>query len=46
MTESRNVRASETRDSVRDGEARREAAWKPQHFWMHRKHVPVLFNGG
>ena len=29
MTESRNVRASETRDSVRDEEARREAAWKP-----------------
>jgi len=29
MTEPRNVRASETRDSVRDEEARRETAWKP-----------------
>ena len=29
MTESRNVRASETRDSMRDEEARRETAWKP-----------------
>ena len=29
MTESRNVRASETRDSVRDEQARRETAWKP-----------------
>ena len=29
MTESRNVRASETRDSVRDEQARQETAWKP-----------------
>ena len=29
MTESRNVRANETRDSVRDEEARQETAWTP-----------------
>jgi len=29
MTESRNVRASEARESVRDEEARQDTAWKP-----------------
>ena len=29
MTEKRNVRAEETRSSMRDEEARRETAWKP-----------------
>jgi hypothetical protein len=29
MSEKRNVRASQTRNSIRDEEARRETAWKP-----------------
>jgi hypothetical protein len=29
MSEKRNVRASQTRSSIRDEEARRETAWKP-----------------
>ena len=29
MTEKRNVRANETRNSMRDEQARPEAAWKP-----------------
>ena len=29
MTENRNVRADETRNSVRDEQARQETSWKP-----------------